>query len=381
MKENPRLARFLRSILAWMAFAVFLSPSAVAQTSAGQNNSKSKAKKDAELSSSADAGFHEDWNSITLAGSNFNARPPLLASKDDIPGQPYIKELFQVQWRPYDALDLYVILPKGVTKPPVILYLYSFPQDTDRFKNNVWCTTVTSGGYAAVGFVSALTGHRVNGSRPMKEWFVSEFQESLATSTHDVQMILNFLAERGEVDMNRVGMFGQGSGGSIAILASAADPRIKALDVLTPWGDWPSWLAKSSVVPSDERAKYTTPEFLAHVAPLDPVAWISKVKAESVRIQNVRQDATMPDDSQLKIEGAAPQFAQINQYGDGGALLPKVTGGRLLDWIKAELKPDAPGNSVVTAKSERVHFYPATAKRQLPAPAAVNEHSQEAPSN
>ena len=62
----------------------------------------------------------------------------------------------------------------------------------------------------------ALTGQRYH-DRPMKEWFVSELRESLATSAHDVQMVLNYLASRGDVDMNRVGMFGDGSGASIAI--------------------------------------------------------------------------------------------------------------------------------------------------------------------
>src|ERR1022692_4628664 len=76
------------------------------------------------------------------------------------------------------------------------------------------------------GFVSALTGQRYH-DRPMKEWFVSELPEALGSSVHDVQMILNYLADRNDLDMTRVGMYGQGSGGTIAILAASADPRLK----------------------------------------------------------------------------------------------------------------------------------------------------------
>ena len=82
----------------------------------------------------------------------------------------------------------------------------------------------------------------------MKEWFVSQLQESIAASAHDVQMILNYLAMRGDLDMDHVGMFGDGSGASIAILAAAVDPRIKASDLLDPWGDWPDWIAKSTLI-------------------------------------------------------------------------------------------------------------------------------------
>jgi hypothetical protein len=91
---------------------------------------------------------------------------------------------------------LYVIRPSHIEKPPVVLYLYSYPSDTHRFLDNAYCQRVTGDGFAAVGFVSALTGQRYHG-RPMKQWFVSELQESLVLSVHDVQMVLNYLARRG----------------------------------------------------------------------------------------------------------------------------------------------------------------------------------------
>jgi hypothetical protein len=107
-------------------------------------------------------------------------------------------ELIQVQWRWGDPLDLYVLKPKGVKKPLVILYLYGYPSDTDRFKDETWQNSVTKDGFAAVGFVPALTGHRYH-DRPMREWFVSELQECLAMSAYDVQMVLNYLATRDDL--------------------------------------------------------------------------------------------------------------------------------------------------------------------------------------
>src|SRR5262249_23780817 len=158
--------------------------------------------------------FREDWTAITLDRSHLVPDRPVLGEKYDLPGNTFIRELYQVVWRPGDPIDLYVVLPKGVQKPPVVLYLYSYPQDTERFKNDHWCASTTAGGYAAVGFVSALTGHRTE-HRPPKEWFVSELQEALATSTHDVQMIVNYLGTREDLDMEHLGMLGQGSGGAI----------------------------------------------------------------------------------------------------------------------------------------------------------------------
>jgi hypothetical protein len=309
--------------------------------------------------------FHEDWTSLSIKGSDLHALHPILGEKDDVPGTTFIRERYQMLWRPGDPLDVFVVRPRGVAKPPVILYLYSFPQDTDRFKNDRWCETVTSNGYAAVGFVSELTGHRIH-DRPAKEWFVSELQESLATSTHDVQMILDYLATRSDIDMDHVGMFGVGSGGAIAILAAAADSRIQALELLSPWGDWPDWLAKSSIVPQDERATYLKPEFLTRVAPLDPIVWLPKLKTQAIRIQNVRENPTIPDECQKRIEAAAPPTSIVDQYGNARTFYPASAGGKIFDWLKDQLRPDGKATSVA-ANSPGVHYYPPIEQPALPA--------------
>ena len=280
----------------------------------------------------------EDWAAITLEGSKLYSQPPLLGEKDNFP--TFTRELLQVGWRPDDGIDLYVIRPKGVEKPPVILYLYSYPSETDRFRNNDYCERLASGGFAAVGFVSALTGHRYR-MRPMKEWFVSELQEALGKSVHDVQMILNLLDKRGDVDMTNVAMFGTGSGATIAILAAAADPRIKAIDLLDPWGDWPDWMEKSPLIPAVERPDYVTPEFLQSVAPLDPLKWLPQLKTQSIRMQFVGDERATPPAAVEKIVAAAPPNAKVIKYDNRREFFAEESGGRVFEWVKSQLKPPA----------------------------------------
>ena len=210
----------------------------------------------------------EDWTTPGLTGTHLAPRmTPFVAETDHGPG--FTREIVRVKWRVNDPIDLYVIRPTGVAKPPVALYLYGYPNDTRRFLQDDYCQRLTRGGCAAVGFESALTAGRYH-DRPMREWFVSELPESLASSAHDVHYILDYLASRGDLDLTRVGMFGQGSGGAVAVLAAGADPRIKALDLFNPWGDWPDWLAKSPVIPEGERPRYVTPAFGKRVARSTP---------------------------------------------------------------------------------------------------------------
>jgi hypothetical protein len=276
----------------------------------------------------------EDYGTLTLAGSDLVPEEPLPGGHEE--NKDFVRDLYRVEWRANDPIDLYVIRPAGVKNPPVVLYLYGFPTDTDRFRDADYCRRVTANGAAAVGFVSALTGQRFH-NRPMKQWFVSEMPESLATSVHDVQMILNYLQTRGDLDMGHVGMFGQGSGGAIAILAASVDPRIKAVDLLAPWGDWPDWLAQSTVVPPGERADYVKPEFLKKLEPLEPVHALPSLKDRKVRIQFV--DMPPPMKSTRALEDAAPKDATVVHFEGTKQLFTASAGGRLFQWLPQQLKP------------------------------------------
>ena len=298
--------------------------------------------------------FKEDWSALSLAGSNLIPAPNQFGERDDYP--EYTRELWRVQWRPDDPIDLYVILPKRVKHPPVILYLYSYPSEEDRFRDNDFCQLLVKNGFAAIGFVSALTGQRYH-SRPMREWLVSNLQESLATSVHDVQMILNYLASRGDLDMNRVGMFGDGSGGTIAILAAAADRRIKVLDVLEPWGDWPEWMAQSPVVPEQERADYTTPHFLSGLAPLEPTRWLPQLSPRALRLQIISNETTTPKSAKVRLEAAIPATGEVVRYQNNRPLVDSAASGTFFDWLKQQVRSAAPQPTATVAVEEVLHSY------------------------
>jgi hypothetical protein len=304
-----------------------------AQATAGDLASPAKA--------SAKSGA-EDWDSLSLAGHPLQAEKPVPGGKEDRP--LFTRELLQLKWRVGDPIDLYVIRPKNVEKPPVVLYLYTYPSETDRFRNDTFCNDAARNGFAAVGFVSALNGHRYQ-NRPMKEWFVSELEEALVASVHDVQMVLNYLDARGDLDTTHAAMFGEGSGGSIAILSAATDPRIKTIDVLDPWGDWPDWMAGSTLIPDAERPNYIKADFQKKIAALDPVAVLPQLKSQQVRVQQLMDDTVTPKVAKEKIAAAAPKSAQLIEYQNTKEFYRAVSGGRLFQWVKDQIRPVAAARS------------------------------------
>jgi hypothetical protein len=292
---------------------------------------------------------YEDWSKPQLT--------PGMQSETDVIGEfedaTFKRELIHAQWRDLDPIDLIVVRPVGVAKPPVILYLYSYPASLDRYKDPRFCEFLTKNGYAAVGFVLAVTDQRFH-DRPQDQWLVSQLQEAMSTSAHDVQMIMNYLAQRGDVDMTRVGMWGDGAGASVAIMASAVDARIKALDLLDPWGDWPDWLAKSSLIPDKQRDDFLTPKFLTSVENLDPVKWLPQVKAREVRLQYITKDLTVtPAVARERLEAVAPRNVKIVHYESAESFRKEVgSTGTGFDWIKQQLRSKAvPQSGQSRAKS------------------------------
>jgi hypothetical protein len=90
-----------------------------------------------------------------------------------------------------------------------------------------------------------------------------------------------------------------------------------AVDVLNPWGDWPTWLGASQLVPTAERSEYLKPAFLASVAPLDPVTVFPKLTHLPVRLQqNMWDDTTTPANSRERIAAALPVNDRLAQYKD-----------------------------------------------------------------
>jgi hypothetical protein len=67
---------------------------------------------------------------------------------------------------------------------------------------------------------------------------------TVTTPTTSTHVILDYLATRSDIDMDRVGMFGVGSGATVAIFAASVDARIKAFELLSRGGirrtGWPS---------------------------------------------------------------------------------------------------------------------------------------------
>jgi hypothetical protein len=296
--------------------------------------------------------YHELFTTPSLKDSQMlptkiEGPPGVDTTHDD-----YKVEWWRLTWRPNDPIEIYVIKPTGVSKPPVILNMLGYPNDLDVYRVEAVQKELVKGGFAVVGFASAMTGQRYH-DEPLKVWFLSQLPQCLAATAHDVQLMIDFIGQRGDLDTSRIGMFANGSSASIAILASAVDARIKVLDVLNPWGDWPTWLATSIFVPEDERADYVKPEFLKNVSPLETLDWLPKIQAKKFRLQQAAFHSEDPSSVQEKMRNAAPAgttFVEYKSMDELKAAFPRFSN---LEWLKHELSALPDSSSAEKASAEK----------------------------
>jgi hypothetical protein len=99
-------------------------------------------------------------------------------------------------------------------------------------------------------------------------------------------------------------------------------------------------MAKSTLVPEKERAGFLTPEFLAGVAPLDPLKWLPELRTQKIRLQEVMSVTVTPDEAKRKVEAAAPKTAEVVRY-QTAEEFRAAAAGQGFYWIKQQLQPTA----------------------------------------
>jgi len=212
--------------------------------------------------------------------------------------------------------------------------------------------------------VPALTGERYH-NLPARMWFVSELHDSIVKTVHDVQMIVSYAVSRSDLDASRIGIFGQGAGATIAGLAATVDSRIRAADLLDPWGDWPEWMAKSTLVPENERPNFLKSDYLQPLTPLDPIRWLPTLAGRPLKLDDALYETTTPAEAKAKIDASLPSGSVLVRYPTQTDYEKNaLADGKLVSWIQETLLATHSGNATKSAAAhERTTEIPEIANR------------------
>jgi len=142
---------------------------------------------------------------------------PLAARATDAPSEtPVAQEITLTSGD--TPLSGYLYRPEEPGRHPAVLCLHAFGSDAESLRG-------TAATLAQFGYVAAAIDLRGAGRSAGKpEFAAGEVQDALAT--------LTYLRQQEWVDPERVALWGAGTGGTVDLLAAAADPRLKAAAAL-----------------------------------------------------------------------------------------------------------------------------------------------------
>jgi hypothetical protein len=103
------------------------------------------------------------------------------------------------------------------------------------------------------------------------------------------------------------------------------------------------WLAKSSVVPDEERPQFLKQDFLKRVSAFDPVAVLPKLAGRRVRLSQFEKSASVPEEARKKIAAALPSTAARQQLMSPAQIAEMAESkGNTVHWMKNQLKGSEP---------------------------------------
>lgn len=144
------------------------------------------------------------------------------------------------------------------------------------------------------------------------------WQEDPESIAHDVAAIeaevrmlrgaLTMLALRSEVNPENLAVVGHDFGGMYASVFWGVDHHVDALVVMAPTARWADWFYRYWQI-SDSEADY-----LAALAPLDPVTWLSEAEGRPVLLQFASNDQYVPESVADEITAAVGITAARRDY-------------------------------------------------------------------
>lgn len=134
---------------------------------------------------------------------------------------------------------------------------------------------------------------------------------------------LEVLAERPDVDADRLGIVGHDFGGMLAAVAAAEEPHVQALVVVAATPRWGDWFLRFWQI-ADDRIDY-----LRVLRPLDPIERIGASAPAAVLCQFAERDFYIAPMTGLELHRAAPTGSELRWYDTGHDMrLPEIESDR-----------------------------------------------------
>ena len=147
----------------------------------------------------------------------------------------------------------------------------------------------------------------------------------------DLRRALDVLLAQPGIDRTRVAYVGHDFGAMYGTIAAAVDQRVTHFVFMAGTASFSDWFLYGTKMEGEARDR-----FIAQLAPLDPVKWVSKLRGP-VLMQFADNDEHVSTARRELLTAAAPRGADVRVYKAGHELSEESTRERLA-WLRKALK-------------------------------------------
>lgn len=224
-----------------------------------------------------------------------------------------------------EKIDGYLVVPPGDGQWPAAVYVHGAGSErTSMLGPATWL--------AARGAVTlALSMPSTRHGEPQGDGLerLLEHREIEVADVVAVRRALDLLAERDDVDGDRLAYVGWSAGARTGSILAGVEPRLQSLVLIAP-GAAPVSEFVAAAAPEDKEAVDTV------MASIDPLAFIARGEAERILIQEGRTDEVIPRAAIDALIAAAPGGTEVRWYDADHTMGPQAYTEHL-DWLQERL--------------------------------------------
>jgi dienelactone hydrolase len=228
-------------------------------------------------------------------------------------------------------IEAFLVLPPGDGPWPAAVYVHGAGADRRSMLGAAtWL--------AARGAVTlAISAPSAGAPEPTGATPVARLEKHRDLEVGDVVAVrraVDMLAERDDIDADRIGYIGWSAGARAGAILAGIEPRLRALVLLAPGSARVSeFVAAAS--PEDKAAVESV------MSSIDPLTYIARGHEGSILIQDGEQDAVIPREALQAVIDAAPADTDTRWY-EGGHEVGLQAYREHLDWLQEHLDVEGP---------------------------------------